>query len=463
MAELREPGVEKVKIPNSEPLCRVGLVLAEDGKNRMEMEMPPGEYRFSCGHKEKIFTCEKKTPLVMCVEERQVICRDADGEKICESAGYIGVEKSESDYVMEPGKGIFLKGVVAGRGFHWQKEVDLVFPYKIQFHHRHGLLIVVNILPMESYLSCVVTSEMSSECPAEFIKAQATAARSWMLVFLKNKHIGEPYTICNDDCCQRYQGTTHLSRKVARAVKECSGMCIVTAEGNICGAYYSKSCGGIMEKAQNIFGKGAVGLSSSTDAPRGSFTEKYHPVTEKNIREWVSGDFLDRMDSFCSPNTIPEGDLQKYLGAVDEAGKYFRWSVEFTNKELCDLLKKKEGIRDIGEFVDFRPGFRGNSGRLHEIHIVYKNLVKDKKTRTIRTQYAIRKALHDKFLFSTAFVWDFERDNDGKILKIILTGAGWGHGVGFCQIGALGMSLKGYSYRDILKNYYDTCSLVNAY
>jgi stage II sporulation protein D len=308
-----------------------------------------------------------------------------------------------------------------------------------------------------------VTSEMSSACPPEFIKAQAIAARSWMLVFLKNKHINEPFSICNDDCCQRYQGTTYLSEGIAQHIEETRGLCLVTNDGNICGAFYSKNCGGIMEKAQNIFGERAVGISAATDAPSNSPTFPFNPITEENAREWIMGDFLKKSDSFCSPNTCPEDQLPRFLGAVDEAGHYYRWEKEYSHNKLVLYLKTKARIRDIAEFVDFRTKWRGNSGRIHVLEVVYKDSRGNQKTHTINSQYQIRNALHDKFLFSSAFVWDYERNEHGKIKKVILHGAGWGHGVGLCQIGALGMALKGYSYMDILKHYYSTSSIVKVY
>ena len=132
-------------------------------------------------------------------------------------------------------------------------------------------------------------------------------------------------------------------------------------------------------------------------------------------------------------------------------------------RQMVELLKKKAGLDDAVEFVDFRPGQRGNSGRLHQLELVYKNKIGEEKSHRIGSQYRIRDALHEKFLFSSAFVWDFERDKEGKIAKVILQGAGWGHGTGLCQMGALGMALKGYPYEQILKHYYDKTSLKKAY
>ena len=132
-------------------------------------------------------------------------------------------------------------------------------------------------------------------------------------------------------------------------------------------------------------------------------------------------------------------------------------------EEIVNLLKNKAKLDDIAEFLGFKPGSRGNSGRLHQLKILYKTKEGEEKSFSIKSQYQIRNILHEKFLFSSAFVWDFEKDNNGKITKIVLQGAGWGHGVGLCQMGALGMALKGYSYQDILKHYYNKTTLKKAY
>ena len=463
MVDLREPDVLKTPLPHKEPICRVGIVLEEDQKTRMELALPAGKYMLDAQDQSATLISGGRTPLTLEVLKDFLICRNEEGKELLKTPGFLSLSPQEKKEILAPRSGILLKGVVAGRGFHWQKEVDLYFPYHLEFHHRKGKLIVVNVIPMEAYLTCVVTSEMSAECPPEFIKAQATAARSWMLVFLKNKHIDEPFYICNDDCCQRYQGTTHLAESVARSVQDTRGVCIVTKGNTICGAYYSKCCGGIMEKAQNIFGRGAVGISKAIDAPRKSLTASYNPVTEENIREWVEGDFLETSDSFCSPNTCPEDMLPRYLGAVDEAGKYYRWKAVYSHEELVHHLREKAGIDDMAEFLDFRAGKRGNSGRLHELAVVYKDKKGLKKEATIQTQYQIRNALHEKFLFSSAFIWDYEKNANRRIQKIILEGAGWGHGVGLCQMGALGMALQGYSYEKILKHYYNTSRILTAY
>ncbi|MCD6385070.1 hypothetical protein J7M23_04760 [Candidatus Sumerlaeota bacterium] len=464
MIETKIPRGKKFPLPEKEPICRVGIVLESDNKSRMEIVLPEGEFKITGDGKEKILKCDTQKPLSVKVSNGKVICEEPKvGTLLLSSSGVISIQRTDGKEVVAPQSGILLKRCRIGRGFHWQKEVDLYYPGKLEFHNWNSKLVVVNEIHLEPYLYCVVTSEMSSMCPPEFIKAQTTAARSWTIVNLKDKHKGVPYTICNDDCCQRYQGTTYLASDVVESAEKTRGMFLVTENGDVCSAFYSKCCGGIIEKGSNIFGKSALGLSDTTDAPPDSPTARFNPITEENVREWILGDWIKKSDSFCSPNVCPEAVLPKYLGAVDEARSYYRWKVVYTQEEIVELLKEKAHLDDIAEFLGFRPGFRGNSGRLHQLEIVYRTDRGEKKTFTVKRQYTIRKILHKKFLYSSAFVWDYEKDTKGKITKVILYGAGWGHGAGLCQMGALGMALKGYTYQQILKHYYNKTTLVKAY
>ncbi len=463
IVKLDEPKVPKILPPQKEEICRVGIVLEEDNKTEMTVILPPGIYEVSGDYGVQVLNTSSKRKIIFKADGDFVLCSSDKNIEIAKSKKFVKINKTGQDFDITPKSGFLIKDIVAGRGFHWQKEVDLTFPGKLEFHIKNKKLIVVNEIRLEDYLACVVTSEMSPNCPPEFIKAQVTAARSWMVVFLKEKHKKLPYTICNDDCCQRYQGTSHLKGKIADIVAQSRGVYIITKEGYVCASYYSKSCGGIIEKVENIFGKECVGFSESIDAPENSETIKQTPVTEENIREWIMGKWVKKSDSFCSANVCREDKLKKYLGAVDDKGKYYRWCVKYSNKEIVEILKEKIKTEDIKEFVDFMADFRGNSGRIHKLTIIYKDKEGKQKSFKIGSQYEIRYALHKKFLFSSSFIWDYEKDSKGKIKNIILNGSGWGHGAGFCQIGALGMSLKGYTYEEILKHYFDKTSLKKMY
>ena len=178
MADIREPEVEKVKAPGEEPLCRVGIVLESDDKIMMEASLPPGGYSLTDGKRETSLTSGSAIPLSFKTVDGGVAAFGEEGEVLMKSDDYIAVQEADLQKPVSPGKGMLLKKVVAGRGFHWQKEVDLIFPRRLEFFNRNGKLVVVNVVPMEAYLSCVVTSEMSKECPPEFIKAQAIIKRS---------------------------------------------------------------------------------------------------------------------------------------------------------------------------------------------------------------------------------------------------------------------------------------------
>ena len=452
----------KFPVPKEEPIVRVGIILEEDNKEKLETDVLAGEYTIIADGRHTALNLSTLNTLSFIVENGQILCNIKE-KTIAGGNKVVSIEKKNKEEKISPKSGILVKNCVAGRGFHWEKPVNLSLPFKLEFHQVNGKLILVNELPMEPYLACVVTSEMSGECPAEFIKAQATSARSWMRVSFKKRFPNKPYDVCNDDLSQRYQGTTYLSENVANDIAETRGMFLVLEDGEVCNAFYSKCCGGIIEKPSNIFGSKSIGPSDITDAPKDSKSNRFNPVTEDKAREWVSGDWLKETDSFCSPKYLEGKNLKRYLGAVDEKGSYYRWKVVYSQEEIVKTLKEKAHLEDITEFVDFVPGERGNSGRLLKLDIIYKTKSGEEKTLKIPSQYLIRKYLHEKFLFSSAFVWDYEKNENDKIEKVILTGAGWGHGVGLCQMGALGMALDGYSYEEILKQYYADTTLVKGY
>ena len=365
------------------------------------------------------------------------------------------------DVSLEPGGGITAHGLVAGRGFHWQKRVDFSFVGAMEFRVCEGYLLAVNELPLESYLAGVITAEMSGACPLEFLKSQILVARAWVLAHSEDKHPGLPIDRCNDDCCQRYQGTTFLTPSAVRAVADTRGQVVFHASGGIIDANYSKSCGGIIEAPEHVWGVSKAGQRAGVDAPAGSAVARFLPVTEVNIGEYLGGAWLRQADCFCSPNVVPEDQLPRYLGSVDEGGSYFRWNVEYTREELERVLRAKYFSRldpasaaELGTLTDLRPLRRGCSGRVIELGVHYLDPAGRPCVKVITDQYRIRDALHEKFLYSSAFDVRAERDGDGALARVTLRGAGWGHGAGLCQIGALGMALCGYEAVEIIGHYF---------
>ena len=437
-------------IPDNEPILRVGIVLPEDNKNTLSMVLPgQPAYQITSGSQTR--------------DQYQLheLTFTRDGDKIrlgdSEAATSWRIAPAET-FVIGPEKGILVREVIAGRGFHWQKPVEVFLPGALEVQIHEGYLTLTNELPLEEYLMCVATSEMGAACPAALIESQTIAARSWMLANIEQKHVHMGMDVCNDDCCQRYQGTGNLSVHAMAGARNSCGQ-VVLYDQKICDARYSKSCGGMMETFDTIWGgKNLPYLQNRPDAESGLTTVIPDLTNEPNVREWIDS----VPQAFCSSHLVPEASIKKYLGSVDEEGTYFRWEFTYTQAEFCDLLNNKRGL-DAHEIIALRPVSRGGSGRLHKLEIIYSDASGQRKSHLIPTEYEIRQALHKGFLYSSCLYSNTDPQDSKGPETIILKGGGWGHGVGFCQIGALGMSLNGYTAAQIVAHYYPGSKLVKIY
>jgi len=442
---MHEPKPPKLDPPtgNGAPLIRVGVVLPEDKISELHISAI-------------------NTLLTICSSDSQTISTDqleivaANNQlkingQVCASP-YIA---ASSDKELSVGRGIQISRVIAGRSFHWRKEISPIFSGKIEIHASDNLLTIVNELPFEDYLACVISSEMSKDCPVEFIKAQACAARSWAWVFLHNKHPEQNFDVCNDDDCQRYQGVTFLSQQVIDAVRECSGEFILATDQTVVPAYYSKCCGGMIESSKDIFNFEIPNLQSAPDSK--------NPINQVTSEEDFKKLLNLNQEIFCSPSIVPESQLSRYLGSVDQEQAYFRWNHTVKAKQIVANLKEKFGLLDASQLLELKPGRRSSGGRYISFEVTYQTESEAKKTLKIGNQYDIRRLLHESFLFSSAFNYSCKYTKEGMIDSLEFNGLGWGHGVGLCQIGAVGMALQGYCYQDILKHYYPGVSLKSAY
>ncbi len=451
---------------DAEPRVGIGVVLERDRKRAISLRIPQEDYRLRAGED------TASTPLA----PGDYTIRRMDSHFTVEAEGAcepIKIDKAAPVTIVAPervraarsGDGVLVRDLVAGRGFHWAKTIDQTLTGDLEFHAPAGSesVVVVDRLPIEEYLTGVITGEMSGECPIEFMKAQAIAARSWLLGQPRSPHPGQPFHWCNDDCCQRYQGTGGWSERAVQAIAECRGQVLVTAARRYCDARYSKSTGGISEDATLVWNENIDGLVSRIDAPKGSAAERFFPVTDENIEEYLVGDWLKDCDCYASPSVVPEDSITRYLGRVDEAGTYFRWTVTRTQDELCESLHDRANIGDLLEVRDLRTGRRGKSGRVCELFVDYLATNGSKKTATLKSEYDIRAGLSTKFLYSSCIVIRAKRNDAGKLLSVDLVGGGWGHGAGLCQIGGLGRALSGQAAEEILMAYYTDVTLERIY
>lgn len=449
-----------------EPQVRIGIVLAEDGFTSLAATLPPGDYEMRTAGAVSRIRAAQPRPIEVRIDAAagRVVVRDAEQRVLLESPQPIRLVCLTPPTAPKAGDGIAVKGIVAGRGFHWQKRNDQTLTGVLEFRLAGGHLVMINELGLEEYLTGVITGEMSGECPIEFMKAQATAARSWLLAQPWPPHADAGFVWCNDDCCQRYQGTGGWSARAVEAIAQCRGQVLMTPTNQYCDARYSKSTGGISEDGESVWKMPMECLGAVVDAPKGSAVERFFPVTDANVEEYLEGEWLATCDAFASPATIPEDTLKRYLGRVDEAGEYWRWKVELSVDQLRESLAKRGGIDDLGDLLALRPIKRGRSGRIEILEIDYRNRAGAKKTHTYTKEYDIRAALSIKFLYSSLFLPRAHKNRDGDALAgVTLVGGGWGHGAGLCQIGALGRALKGQAWDKIATHYYPGARLEKLY
>jgi amidase enhancer len=380
----------------------------------------------------------------------------------------------------EDTSGVFeIKDVVIGKGFHWQQKENQRFHGNLMFKRGNAGIIAVNRLPVERYLESVISSEMSANASLELLKAHAVISRSWLMAQISgyghnadsdygmtetaterirwydhSQH--QEFDVCADDHCQRYQGITRiLNPNAVEAVKSTEGE-ILMFDGKICDARFSKCCGGAFETFENCWQPVSHPYLKEG---RDILPENGHLLpdltVEQNAEKWINGNPA----SFC--NTKDAEVLRQVLNGYDLATPdFYRWTVRYSQKEISEIVRDRSGY-DFGNILDIVPVERGVSGRL-----IRAKIIGTKRTMTIGKELEIRKTLSKSHLYSSAFTVEKEfsdgittKNNDAFPSTDIpsgftLKGAGWGHGVGLCQIGAALMAQRGYSYRQILTHYY---------
>ena len=356
-----------------------------------------------------------------------------------------------------------LKNVRIGIGFHWDRLEDQEFEGTLEIRdNADGTQTAINRLDVEDYLSSVITSEMSATSSLELLKAHAVISRSWVLrpiispstntdkpdlsdpdrhVIWYERDAHEGFDVCADDHCQRYEGITRrdehpeAAANVQKAIDATRGQ-VLMYDGKVCDARFYKSCGGATELFENAWANEHYPYLEAVRDEIGT------PLPDLTIEENAQAFIRTSPSAYC--NTTDERILSQVLNNYDQETKdFYRWTVQYTAAELSDIIRERSGI-DFGEILDLVPIKRGPSARLYEMKIVG-----SKRTMVIGKELEIRKWLSRSHLYSSAFVVDRNEQGD-----FILTGAGWGHGVGLCQIGAAVMADKGYTYEQILAHYF---------
>ena len=369
-----------------------------------------------------------------------------------------------------------IENVAIGVHFHWERRLTQVFPGALRLIVFEGKITAVNVVPAEQYLTSVISSEMNAASSPEFLKAHAVISRSWLLAqiqkrnallkkdtgffpFIKSEseyirwYDREDHTafdVCADDHCQRYQGITMASSSsVSEAVLKTKGQ-VLMDNGAICDARFSKCCGGMTEQFSTCWENKDYPYLSSVRDGEGEMPDL---TQEHEAEKWIRTSPLSWCDN--RHNSIIKRILNNY---DQETRDFYRWTLHYSQDEIARLANSNSKV-NYGQIIDLIPVERGKSGRLSKLKIVG-----TLKTMTIGKELEIRRTLSDTHLLSSAFVVNKgPTDQNGIPQWFELQGAGWGHGVGLCQIGAAVMGEKGYSYNDILLHYYQGAEIRKLY
>ena len=380
-----------------------------------------------------------------------------------------------------------LSDVTIGVNFHWERKETQTFLGTLHFVVESDKICAINELPVERYLESVISSEMSATSSLELLKAHAVISRSWLLAQMKKRrevaesgnnffsfvkkddrlirwYDREDHTIfdvCADDHCQRYQGITkETSPHVAEAIRQTKGQILMDGD-DICDARFSKCCGGVTEEFQFCWEDTQKNyLSSVRDIIQGvKSVGSASPAPLPSLQDEAAADAWIRSNppAFC--NTTDKKILSQVLNDYDqETADFYRWKVTLTQEKLKQLLDEKLKM-NFGDILDLQAEERGKSGRISKLRIVG-----TEKTFVIGKELEIRRALSDTHLYSSAFVVDrCDIDEKGVPQRFDIIGAGWGHGVGLCQIGAAVMGEEGFDYDAILLHYYQGAEIKKVY
>ena len=373
-----------------------------------------------------------------------------------------------------------LSDVTIGVNFHWERKETQTFLGTLRFVVESDKICAINELPVEKYLESVISSEMSATSSLELLKAHAVISRSWLLAQMKKRrdvaesgnnffsftkkedmlirwYDREDHTIfdvCADDHCQRYQGITkETSPHVAEAIRQTKGQVLLDGD-EICDARFSKCCGGVTEEFQYCWEDTPKNyLTAVRDIALGIESTLPNLTNEEEAEKWIRFN----PPAFC--NTQDKRILSQVLNDYDqETVDFYRWKVTLTQKKLQQLIADRLKM-DLGSILDMKSVERGTSGRISKLQIIG-----TEKTFTIGKELEIRRTLSDSHLLSSAFIVDkYDIDEQGVPQRFELIGAGWGHGVGLCQIGAAVMGEEGYLYDAILLHYYQGAEIKKLY
>ena len=401
--------------------------------------------------------------------------------RIKEGSIIVKMENGESiianELILKTKDGHFsVEDVTIGVDFHWESKESQTFQGDMKLIIENDKIRLINELSIDDYLCSNISSEMSAMNSMELLKAHTIMSRSWLIAQLeKSQQTDKPYKawtetkderikwydredhdtfdVCADDHCQRYQGITRIaSPLVKKAIDETRGQVLVY-NNKVCDARYYKCCGGITEEFENCWEPIKHDyLQGITDFDLDHKDLKLDFSSEENARSWIT----NNTPAYC--NIQDSAILKQVLNDYDQTTQdFYRWKVTYSQEELTALIKSRSGL-DLGNIIKLTPLARGTSARIYRLKIEG-----TKKSFIIGKELEIRKTLSPSHLYSSAFVLDYGKMIAGLPESFTLSGAGWGHGVGLCQIGAAVMADKGFDHKEILQHYFRGSKLKSLY
>lgn len=445
---------QMVQLPKlmQEPFVNVGILLAESIKFAFDTE-------FYCKETNEVYVGEFEA----LYKDDMIIFNN-------KSYTHLTFVSATPQNNFAPQNNFTLFDVTIGVDFHWQRRESQSFKGELKLVIEQNKLRAINNISVEAYLYSVISSEMSATASLELLKAHAVISRSWLLAPIFNgeepncepihiiesqdemikwyeRDAHEGFDVCADDHCQRYQGITRVKSDNVRLAIEATYGLVLVSDGKICDARFSKCCGGVSELFENCWADVPHRyLQRVVDTGALSYDLVSDLTLESNAKKWIRSEH----SSFC--NTTDARILSQVLNSYDqETPDFYRWRVDYTIDEISKLIASRSGI-DFGTIIDLIPMQRGVSGRIIRLKIVG-----TRATKIIGKELEIRRILSETHLYSSAFI--VEKSNAG----FTFFGAGWGHGVGLCQIGAAVMAEKGYGFTQILSHYFLDADVIEFY
>lgn len=451
---------------NQEPLIRVGLMSGDSALRSVKLTLR-GLYKTQCGE---------------ALEGGDYTVSNDGGSVRLAGDSLITAPQLALTPVEFDASRATVHGVKIGVDFHWERRESQDVQGSLVIKPQTDRLMVVNELPLEAYLVSVISSEMSASAPSELLRAHAVVSRSWLLAQMTNRYkqtsdlvhdegpasYGDSDTrmirwwdrenhaefdVCADDHCQRYQGIGKaLSKQAFEAVRDTRGKVLIWGD-EICDARYSKSCGGVTEEFRAAWEDRDVPYLQSVYDGEDQGTRPLTLTVESDAEQWIRS----QPAAFCNTGSVEL--LARILPVFDqETRDFYRWEVDYSNNELSKIILDRTGF-DLGRLVSLEAVERGKSARIVRLRIIG-----EKQTVVIGKELQIRRALSRSHLYSSALVIEAEPDSSsGYPKRFKLIGAGWGHGVGLCQIGAAVMAERGRSHEEVLAHYFQGASLSELY